>query len=610
MQRITEIRLRNYRAFGDREEVVSLPKRENLLIYGENGSGKSTVYAALRDLLESSVNPGLDYTPNVYLPNDAPGHVAATFREVEPYISNSDFVFGPDLSTQRTAQTAQFLKGANKSRAFLGYKEIVRTYLSAPDEASKLFQVLIEVLLEHHVLDTNDTLGGLWEQIKRDLRMHGNSSEYRNAEERLAPRPVGSTPNFKVQVDNLLKAVFLKLNTLLETYFSHGVELGYVFDIKREAKEVWGELQLVAKFNGKVIDRHFSDFLNEARLSALSICFYLAAIQSNPQPNQFKLVFLDDVFIGLDTSNRLPLLKLLHEQFALQDYQIILTTYDRVWFELARLWFQDQLSPYGWQHLEMYEEQVQRAPGETGPEHTVRPVLVPSEGNLARATGYFRAKDYPAAGNYLRKALEEGLQLYLPKAFIVTSESADSKQNLEGLLNSFDKFHEILAEPLPPKFAAGASVLKRLVFNPASHFDPGSPLYRIELEQGFELLDELAKLPKLRRQVVYECGTSLTYKFDNPVSGIQYELGIILTADLYCADKTGAAPRWFPCRMKATSFKLNGVVQTPPRGEFTFEKIIEQIIGFLNTNGETVTIDWERNFVDSKGKCVADRIAN
>ena len=49
---------------------------------------------------------------------------------------------------------------------------------------------------------------------------------------------------------------------------------------------------------------------------------------------------LDDVLIGLDQSNRLPVLQLLDKHFA--DWQMILLTYDRVWFEMARFHLSDR----------------------------------------------------------------------------------------------------------------------------------------------------------------------------------------------------------------------------------------------------------------------------
>ncbi|NVO31661.1 AAA family ATPase [Hymenobacter lapidiphilus] len=602
MQRITEIRLRNFRAFGDREEIITLKYGENLLIYGENGSGKSTIYAALRDLLDSSVNPGLDYTPNVYLPEEAPGHVSVTFREKEPYVRDSTFVFGPDLTSQRTAQTAQFLKDANMARAFLSYKEIVRTYLSEQAEANKLFQVLVETLLSHHVLKSvNETVDECWNKLRADLSMHGNSTEFREAEQKLASVPTGNVPNFKQNLNLLLQDIFQQLNGFLSTYFNHGVELGYQLSIKRDYKEAWGELSLEARFNGHQISRHFADFLNEARLSALSICLYLAAIKSNPKPNEFRLLFLDDVFIGLDTSNRLPLLELLHKEFVLDGYQIILTTYDREWFELANNWFAAQIAPYHWQQLEMYEEKVERVLGQLSILPTVRPVLISNENNLIKAQNYFRAKDYPAAGNYLRKSIEEWLQSHLPLAYRISSESEHVFNNLEGMLNGMKKFYEQAKEPLPTKFNTSASVLKRLVFNPASHFDPRSALYKNELEQAFELMDELISTPKLSIRIVLARGSLVTYEYVNPITPTEYKTTFALTEDLYCIDKAGRFSKWLPCKFKMLSFELNKINSTVNKGEFSLENGAIKIQEFLKAHNETVVVDWENDFLTDKG---------
>ena len=49
MKWITEITLNNYRAFG-KSETIKIPKGNHLLIYGENGSGKSSLFRAVREL--------------------------------------------------------------------------------------------------------------------------------------------------------------------------------------------------------------------------------------------------------------------------------------------------------------------------------------------------------------------------------------------------------------------------------------------------------------------------------------------------------------------------------------------------------------------------------
>ena len=53
MKWITGITLNNYRAFV-KSEIIDIPQDQHLLIYGENGSGKSSVYNALKDFFNSS----------------------------------------------------------------------------------------------------------------------------------------------------------------------------------------------------------------------------------------------------------------------------------------------------------------------------------------------------------------------------------------------------------------------------------------------------------------------------------------------------------------------------------------------------------------------------
>lgn len=66
-------------------------------------------------------------------------------------------------------------------------------------------------------------------------------------------------------------------------------------------------------------------------------------------PDPLKLLALDDVLIGLDLSNRLPLLEIVEKDFG--DFQVILSTYDRVWFELADL---PTLCSGRWSYAELF----------------------------------------------------------------------------------------------------------------------------------------------------------------------------------------------------------------------------------------------------------------
>ena len=52
--RITGIELKNFRAFYGTYQINLHKAGKNLLVYGENGSGKSSLYLALKLFLESS----------------------------------------------------------------------------------------------------------------------------------------------------------------------------------------------------------------------------------------------------------------------------------------------------------------------------------------------------------------------------------------------------------------------------------------------------------------------------------------------------------------------------------------------------------------------------
>ena len=55
--RITEFEIKNFKAFYGTYRIDLHKSGKNLLVYGENGSGKSSLYFALKLFLESGDNP-------------------------------------------------------------------------------------------------------------------------------------------------------------------------------------------------------------------------------------------------------------------------------------------------------------------------------------------------------------------------------------------------------------------------------------------------------------------------------------------------------------------------------------------------------------------------
>ena len=103
------------------------------------------------------------------------------------------------------------------------------------------------------------------------------------------------------------------------------------------------------------------------------------------------------MLIGLDMSNRLPVLDILAEYFS--EYQIFLTTYDKAWYEIAK----QRTSNADWEYAEFYTSESN--------EHEI-PIHVQDKPYLEKAKAYFAANDYKACVIYLRTAFEAAIKKF------------------------------------------------------------------------------------------------------------------------------------------------------------------------------------------------------
>ncbi|MBK9458157.1 MAG: hypothetical protein IPN94_01645 [Sphingobacteriales bacterium] len=305
-------------------------------------------------------------------------------------------------------------------------------------------------------------------------------------------------------------------------YFNQNISVQLV--VKRIAlvNKVWvnQEITLEVQQHGQMFDNYQYN-LNEARLSALAISIYLAALKSNPTQNTYKILFLDDIFIGLDTSNRLPLLTILKEHFS--DYQIFLTTYDRHWFEVAK-----QNLASGWLFKEMYVGTT-----EDLPQNFDYPLIQSSDDYYIKATVYANRKkkedgsdneiDYPAAGNYLRKACEQTLKdlLYGKYKFKGGGDGETLQcEQLGDLWINFKRLMEDIGIDINA-LSSNFDHLSKVVFNSLSHDNLHKPIYKTDIADGFDFIDELRKIKKKLSPI-----NTIRLQYNNPNGTYYYELTI------------------------------------------------------------------------------------
>ena len=168
----------------------------------------------------------------------------------------------------------------------------------------------------------------------------------------------------------------------------------------------------------------------------------------------------------------------------LYKYQIILTTYDRYWFEIAK----EQLGNKNWHTVEMYVKDN---------DVNFQPVIIqPSKDYYELAKKYFDANEYPACGNYQRKTCENLIKDFIPRRYQLQYNLDDTvvEVDLESLFSGLKRYmKEVDFDFIPFK---NYSLYKRLVLNKLSHDDLKSPYYKSELEEMFSILDELRKLKR------------------------------------------------------------------------------------------------------------------
>ena len=392
--RITDIEIKNFRAFRGIYHIGLSKSGKNLLVYGENGSGKSSLYLALKYFLESGVDEDdkdtdFENHQNIFLQD--PGHIKLSLRADQRSRENTY-----EWSQRVTGETNdELITEASKVKGFLDYKALLEThYLHRENDTVNLFDLLVEVLLANTINPvTERSLAEDWSAIQPPFPRRNAKTQITTLERQIV--------NFNRELANRLADLRPKVDEILNK-FGCNVTLDLDFQgvtYNQDEKTLDNrEIFLKVEFFDTDIPSHHR-FLNEAKLSAIAIAIYLSSVLLQPE-SDLKILALDDVLIGLDMSNRLPVLNILHDYFP--DHQIFLTTYDKAWYEIAK----QRTEQKDWKYAEFYFSQT---------DEYELPIYVEDKAYLEKATEYLDANDYKACAIYVRTAFEATIKQYCEK---------------------------------------------------------------------------------------------------------------------------------------------------------------------------------------------------
>lgn len=136
MKRITKISIENYKAYLT-SHTIELPNGCNLLVYGENGSGKSSLVKAIMYYLCSAKDDSLSYQRNYYL-SDKSGIIKIGFADydevTQTVVPETEKLYQSSSDKNASDNNLDFIKNAAITTGSLDYLSLLQVFLVGSDQ--------------------------------------------------------------------------------------------------------------------------------------------------------------------------------------------------------------------------------------------------------------------------------------------------------------------------------------------------------------------------------------------------------------------------------------------------------------------------------------------
>jgi len=559
MHRISKLTLKNFKFFHG--EVPIDFERKNVLLYGENGSGKSSIYWALYTFLQSVFKPEEQVRKyfdvrhdqnlvNRFARENAESSIIVEFEDASHSVTRKQI----SLRTNNT-RIGDLVVECNQCSDFINYKLLSKVYDFSNKSQIDLFPLFERDLLmfvnfdlEYKLIDgtlQNKNADSWWQYLKPGMnprpRMH--DPEYRIFSENVT--------NFNSELKKYLFKIIETANEYVQRYFKQPFKLKLEYidctydDFKNDGSTarnhitVPPQIILTVEFLHDKLTEPKKDilrpqtFLNEARLTTIALSLRFAMLDEKYIEVAPKLLVLDDLLISLDMSNRDIVLELIINRF--KKYQIIMMTHDRAFFNLMRKRIELEKCSDEWITKEIYHSETDNG--------IPFPFIPENKDYLDQAEKYLREFDYPASANYLRKETERLLKKLLPPNKTRTVDVKDGEPTrplqLEDLLINF-KAHYIQFDPDFTPFKK-LKEHKDLLLNPLSHDNIDSPIYRQELVAIIETLKKLRCLEYKKLVSIDNADETFVYLTETASDGEIWRYKIKLKENLRAFKKLDGA---------------------------------------------------------------------
>ena len=516
MPAINKIHITGFKAFPDDFELELEGK--HLLMYGENGSGKSSIYYALHCLFQSPLKRDtgkkyFDTTNEQHLKNL--NNLSADSKIWIDFVGRHPFIYVLDKDGYNTT----LLGGAHPLPAdingcFINHQFIFHFFNFRNSQRINLFPVFIKDILPFCKDERSGYhIGQMYDDITASIVKKGRHID---------PTYITNIEYFNNAVKQIVENINIYASDIYNNYFKESddpilqIRLRYDSNLDKpqdDFNEYWlkyDNIIEIVRENNTIVERKSSykklstpfigleiaetidgtfrkvpkpqTFFNEAKLTAIALSVRFALLNID-KPNDGRFLALDDMLISLDMSNRTKVVNFL---LSISDkYKIYLFTHDRAFFEHCkeRINYSNIAKGLpkteGWLFKELYND---GNPLEN-------PKMLDSDTDVDRALKHYKNYDYPASANYLRKAVETLVRETFPPKLARRDNGLEHDKLRNVLEASFALFQKIPGIDLSDLSRLIGNL--NLLLNPLSHKSTETNVYKTELNEIFGILERL-----------------------------------------------------------------------------------------------------------------------